>query len=265
MTARVELEDVLPEPYRPTDGVVVADGPRVAVLVSLNFPDLTPPVADLVRRFTRTALQELEDRGARWHLVDTSATLPSTASVLDTDAVLLLGGGDVDTELYGVAGPAPHEYGVDVEADLFCVDVIRAAVDRDVPLLGICRGSQLINVAFGGTLVPDLVDFGLHHGEHDGDLFVDEEVQVREGTRLRDVLGCESLVVRTGHHQAVADVAPGLRLAAVAHDGVVEGIEHPEAWVVGVQWHPEDDDGPSGPREALFAALLEAARERSAP
>jgi len=113
--------------------------------------------------------------------------------------------------------------------------------------------------------VPDLVDFGLHHGEHDGDLFVDEEVQVREGTRLRDVLGCESLVVRTGHHQAVADVAPGLRLAAVAHDGVVEGIEHPEAWVVGVQWHPEDDDGPSGPREALFAALLEAARERSAP
>jgi putative glutamine amidotransferase len=256
MTAHVELDEVLPEPRGD------ADGPRVAVLVSLNFPDLTEPVADLVRRFTRTALQELEDRGARWHLVDTSAPLPSTEDALDADAVLLLGGGDVDTELYGVAGPAPHEYGVDVEADRFCVDVIRDAVDRDIPVLGICRGSQLVNVAFGGTLVPDISDFALHHGVHDADLFVDEEVLVREGTRLRSVLACESLVVRTGHHQAVADVAPSLRLAAVAHDGVVEGIEHPEAWVVGVQWHPEDTDGPSGPRESLFGALLDAARER---
>jgi len=254
---RVELSEVLPV----RGGQ--ADGPRVAVLVSLNFPDLTEPVADLVRRFTSTALQELEDRGARWHLVDTSAPLPEPDTVLDTDAVLLLGGGDVDTELYGVDGPAPNEYGVDADADRFSVDVIRGAVDRDVPVLGICRGSQLVNVAFGGTLVPDIADFALHHGDHDADLFVDEEVLVRPGTRLQDVLGCESLVVRTGHHQAVADVAPGLRLAAVAHDGTVEGIEHPEAWVIGVQWHPEDTDGPGAARESLFDALLDAARERT--
>ena len=257
MTAVVDLTEVLPAHPGPRTG------PRVVVLVSLNFPDLTEPVAQLVRRFTRTALEALAARGADWRVVDTSADLPALDEVLDTDAVLLLGGGDVDSEVYGVAGPVPHEYGVDRAADEFSLDSIRAAVGADLPLLGICRGSQLVNVAFGGTLVPDLVDFELHHGEHDGDLFVDEEVQVREGTRLRDVLGCESLVVRTGHHQAVAEVAPGLRLAAVAHDGVVEGIEHPEAWVVGVQWHPEDDDGPSGPREALFAALLEAARHRS--
>jgi putative glutamine amidotransferase len=250
----VTLEDVLPvDPGAHT-------GPRLAVVVSLNFPDMTDVTAELVRRFTHTALTEVADLGFDWTLVDTSVDLPAADSVLDTDAVLVLGGGDVDSELYGVAGPAPHEYGVDPQADLFAMEVIRGAVDRDIPLLAICRGSQLLNLAYGGTLIPDLEQWQLHRGDYvTGPLFIDEHVNVVPGTRLREILGCDDLVVRSGHHQAVAQVADELQTAAFADDGLVEGVEHPSAWAIGVQWHPEDDDGDGKDRQALFQALLDAA------
>jgi putative glutamine amidotransferase len=254
--AYVRTDEVLPDDPGPRTG------PRVAVLVSLNFPDLTEPVADLVRRFTSTALGELAGRGADWRVVDTSAALPDVSTVLDADAVLLLGGGDVDSEIYGVAGPVPHEYGVDRAADEFCLDAIRSAVDADIPVLGICRGSQLLNVAFGGTLIPHLEGEGVHHGPHGDDLFVDEPVTVEEGTRLRQILGRTRITVRNGHHQAVADVAPALRRAAVADDGVVEAVEHPDAWAIGVQWHPEDDLGAPDDLDALVGALLDTAARR---
>lgn len=240
-------------------------GPRVDVLVSLNFPDLTEHVAQIVRRFTRVALTGCARLGLDWRLVDTSADLPPVAEVLAADGLLLLGGGDVDSELYGVPGPVPHEFGVDRAADLFCVEAIRGAVDAGVPVLAVCRGAQLLNVAFGGTLVPDLDPAHLHRGDYATGLFIDEHVSLDPGTRLEAVLGCRELTVRSGHHQAVADVAPALRRAAVADDGVVEGVEHPDAWAVGVQWHPEDDDGPSAPRDLLWSALAEAAAARARP
>lgn len=250
----VTLADVLPADPGPRTG------PRLAVVVSLNFPDMTEVTAELVRRFTRTALTEAADLGFDWTLTDTSLDLPAPAAVLDTDAVLVLGGGDVDSELYGVAGPARHEYGVDPQADMFTMDVIRGAVDRGVPLLSICRGSQLLNLAYGGTLIPDLESWELHRGDYvTGPLFIDEHINVMPGTRLREILGCDDLVVRSGHHQAVARVADELRTAALADDGLVEGVEHPSAWAIGVQWHPEDDDGHGKDRQALFRALLEAA------
>jgi putative glutamine amidotransferase len=256
VNAHVAASEVLPADPGPRTG------PRVAVLVSLNFPDLTEPVAELVRRFTRTALEALAVRGADWTVVDTSAALPDPRSVLDTDAVLLLGGGDVDSEVYGVAGPVPHEYGVDLAADEFCLDSIRTAVDADIPLLGICRGSQLLNVAFGGTLVPHIEGDGVHHGPHGDDLFVDEPVTVEAGSRLATILGRTEIVVRNGHHQAVAEVAPTLRRAAIARDGVVEAVEHPDRWAVGVQWHPEDDLGSPDDLDALLDALLATAAAR---
>jgi putative glutamine amidotransferase len=257
VSSSVGIEDVVPARRG------LRTGPRVAVLGSLNIPGQNDHVASLITRFTRTVLQEIEDAGGDWSLVDTSAALPSSASVLDADAVLLLGGGDVDSECYGVAGPAPHEWGVDVDADTFCLEVIRDAVVDDVPVLGICRGAQLLNVAFGGTLVPDIEAWSLHHGPYEHGLMIDEHVSVLPGTRLAGILGTTSLTVRSGHHQAVADVASALRLAAVADDGVVEAVEHPDAWAVGVQWHPEDDDGPGDDRRALVAALLVAAAART--
>ncbi len=255
MTPVVHLSEVMP-----TDAGTRL-GPRLAVVVSLNFPDMTEVTAELVRRFTRTALQQAADLGFDWYLVDTSAPLPPVDVALAADAVLVLGGGDVDSELYGVGGPVPHEYGVDPQADAFTIQLIGRAVERALPLLAICRGSQLLNLTFGGTLTPDLEQWSLHRGDYvTGPLFIDEHVTVLPGTRLATILGDGDWTVRSGHHQAVAQVAPGLRPAALADDGVVESVEHPDAWAIGVQWHPEDDDGHGKDRELLFRALLEAAR-----
>ncbi len=242
---------------------VARTGPSISVLVSLNFPDMTDPVAELVRRFTSTAIQALDDLGCAWVVVDTSAPLPTVADTLRTEGILVLGGGDIDSEIYGVPGPVPHEYGVDRAADNFSMDVIRGAVDASIPILGVCRGAQLLNLAYGGTLVPDLADWTLHRGSYSAGLFIDEHVVVVEGTRLHEILGTTELTVRSGHHQAVDKVAPGLRLTAVADDGVTEGVEHPSAWAVGVQWHPEDSDGSGTDLDALFGALAEACREAS--
>ncbi|HET7902662.1 MAG TPA: gamma-glutamyl-gamma-aminobutyrate hydrolase family protein [Candidatus Nanopelagicales bacterium] len=252
----VQVQEVMPEHDGPRTG------PRLVVLVSLNFPDLNDHVAGLVRALTKVALEEVASLGFDWRLVDTSAPLPEVDDVLDTDAVLILGGGDVDSELYGVPGPVPHEYGVDVAADRFTIDAIRGAVDGDVPLLAVCRGVQLLNVAYGGTLVPDLDPSHLHHGDHDSGLFLDEHVRIDEGTRLLEILHERDWHVRNGHHQAVDAVAPGLRRAAVADDGIVEAVEHPTAWAIGVQWHPEESDGPGDDRALLWRALRDAAQER---
>jgi putative glutamine amidotransferase len=239
------------------------DGPRVAVLVSLAVPGADDHVADLMRSLTRTALEQLAALDADWHLVDTSGSLPSVAEALDVDGVLVLGGGDVDSELYGVPGPVPGEYGVDPDVDRWSLEAVRAAVDADVPLLAVCRGVRLLNVAFGGTLVPDLGE-GTPHKGPSGALFVDEVVEVEPGTRLAGILGPGPRTVRAGHHQAVDVVAPVLRRAAIAPDGVVEAVEHPGSWAVGVQWHPEEDAADPADRALLWRALVDAATSRAA-
>ncbi len=234
------------------------DGPRVAVLVSLNFPDLTAPVADLVRRFTRCALETLVELGASYELFDTSTALPRPAAVAAYDRVLVLGGGDVSATCYGGCDDdVPNSYGVDRRADDDSIAAVRAAVEAARPVLAICRGAQLVNVAWGGSIIPDIADYALHRGGPDAPMFLDEKVSLVPGTRLRRVFGDSRLTVRSGHHQAVDRVADGLRVAAVADDGIVEAIEHPDHWLVGVQWHPEDDDGSQADRELLFRAFLQ--------
>ena len=246
-----------------TPGEVMPDqlaesGPVVAVLVSLNLPGLTEPVAELMRTLTRTALHTLAEVGARPFLVDlTAVELPPTEQVLRADGVLLLGGGDMDASLYGHQGQVSNEYGVDRRADEYSVDVVRASLDADVPVFAICRGSQVLNVAVGGTLIPDIEDFALHRGASDDQLVLDEEVTIDPHSWLGRVLARNRVMVRSGHHQAIDRVGRGLRVVARAADGIVEGVEHEHRWAVGVQWHPEEAQASEVDRRRLFAAFVE--------
>lgn len=239
-----------------------AGAPTVAVVVSLNFPGLAPHTRDLMRRTTRTALQTLVNAGARPVLVDSSARqLPDPAVTAAADGVLVLGGGDVDPSLYGAEGHEPHEYGVDRRADLYTLQLVRESLGHDAPLLAVGRGSQLLNLACGGTLITHLDTWHRHRGGPGQAMCVEEEVTLEPESLLADVLGARRLTVRAAHHQAVGVVAPELRVTAVAEDGMVEATEHRDlGWVVGVQWHPEDPRGPGADRRRLFAAFVEQAR-----
>lgn len=261
MTARVRREDVIPAvapPKRPRA--------RVCVLASLNFPDISAADVALITRFTRVALATLVQLGAAWELWDTSEALENPAGAAGFDGLLLLGGGDIDSSCYGASAPNPKSYGVDLRADRDALAAIAAAEGAGRPVFGICRGSQLLNVARGGSIIGDIVDYALHHGAPGEPEFVDEPIDIMPGTRLASILGTDRVLGRSGHHQAVDQVGAGLVVAARALDGIVEGVEDPDRWYLGVQWHPEDDDGPAADRLRLFDAFVaaaEAARTRS--
>ncbi|AQT80943.1 hypothetical protein B1R94_19290 [Mycolicibacterium litorale] len=254
--ARVRREDVIPD--LPAPGTVRA---HICVLASLNFPDISAADVALIRRFTRLALATLVGLGATYELWDTSTALDNPSGAAEFDGLLLLGGGDVDGSCYGVAAPNPAAYGVDVRADRDAFGAIAAAEAAGRPIFGICRGSQLLNVARGGTLIPDIVDYALHHGAPGEPEFVDEPIDIVAGTRLSSILGAGRVIGRSGHHQAVDRVGADLVVAARALDGIVEAIEDPSRFYLGVQWHPEDDYGPEADRLRLFSAFVGAAEE----
>ena len=157
------------------------------------------------------------------------------------DGVILTGGEDVEPARYGET-PHPCLGKVYLERDDFDIKLIRMAVRKGLPVLGICRGSQVMNVAFGGTLYQDIPsefpDSQIKHRSSDNNV-EKHAIKLTEGTKLHRLLG-ESVSVNTMHHQAVKDVAPGFVIAAVSEDGVVEAIEKTGApCVIGVQFHPE--------------------------
>jgi putative glutamine amidotransferase len=237
----------------------------IAVVVPLKIADVGPDVDALVNGFTVSALRHLTALGTAPLIVDVSADVPVPKQrVLQCDGIVLLGGGDIAPELYGHRGNAPNSYGVDRRADRYSIDLVRRARAIDVPMLGICRGSQVLNVAFGGTLIPDIADHSLHHGVSPDPTFLDEKVTLIDGSWLRKAFGRSDLVVRSGHHQAVDVVAQGFRVAAVAHDGIVESIESVHGWCVGVQWHPEDRDGSDEDARTIFAAFVDELAARRA-
>ncbi|BBX71320.1 gamma-glutamyl-gamma-aminobutyrate hydrolase family protein [Mycolicibacterium psychrotolerans] len=254
MTDRVQLRDVIPASPAP-------EQPRahVCVLASLNFPDISPADAALIRRFTRVALTTLHELGASHDVWDTTAPLEDASRAAEFDGLLLLGGGDIDGSCYGAVTPHLKAYGVDLRADRDALTAIAAAEAADRPILGICRGSQLLNVARGGTIIGDIVDYTLHHGAPGEPEFVDEPIELVPGTRLATILSAQRVIGRSGHHQAVDRLGTGLVVAARALDGIVEAVEDPHRWYLGVQWHPEDDDGPEADRNALFTAFVDAA------
>lgn len=158
------------------------------------------------------------------------------------DGALFSGGADIGLEHFD---GEPHPT-VDVEPvrDALELPLLRAAVDADVPLLGICRGFQVMNVALGGTLYTHILDQlpnALQHDWHDQPReTLAHSIRVEEGTRLAEILGAPMLQVNSLHHQGIKDLAPNLIATAYSPDGLIEGIELPEhKFALAVQWHPE--------------------------
>jgi putative glutamine amidotransferase len=196
------------------------------------------------------------------------ATPDIDASIKGLEGLLLTGGGDVDPSLYG---DTPHSSFSPAEAgrDRFEIDLVKLARTQQVPVLAICRGIQVLNVACGGTLVQDIasqVPGALSHRlevpphqpmEFAHEVWIDKDSQLSR--IMRERLNDDACDVNSRHHQAVRQVAPGFIVSATAPDGVVEAIEDPEArFCVGVQWHPENFFR-TGEFRALFEAFLSAA------
>lgn len=172
-----------------------------------------------------------------------------TESIDRCDAMVLLGGGDVNPARYGQTEHA-RIYGVDDMLDGFEITAIRRALARDIPILAICRGHQVLNVALGGTLIQHLETTDDHRD-------VMHTVHLVPGSRVASAMGTLEPEVHSFHHQAVDTVGDGLVVTSRAHDGTIESIEHDAArWVVGVQWHPEDTAVTDRTNQALFDELV---------
>ena len=196
----------------------------------------------------------VEVAGGRPLLIPPSSDgLEETLDVLD--GVVFSGGSDVGPDTYG-HDPHPETKGVIEERDQFELALLHAALERDMPVLAVCRGSQILNVALGGDLVQHLPDV-LGHDEHKhtpGE-YADHDVSLEPGTRLEGLLG-DHTPVKSHHHQGFGRIGSGLREAAHADDGTVEALEDPSRrFALGVLWHPE-----AGEDKRLFEAFVEEAR-----
>ena len=178
---------------------------------------------------------------------------------LACDGLLLPGGGDMDPKFFGqeripaCGEPNPLR---DAAEPL----LLRAFLDTDRPVLGICRGIQVMNVVLGGDLYQDIKPFEhIPHNDHWGKIHT---VTVRRGTLLSRILGQDTVLVNSQHHQAVDRVAPGLVLSALSEDGIVEAVEKPDArFCLGVQWHPEWLSDADPAMQGLFDAFVNACKK----
>jgi len=193
------------------------------------------------------------------------------AALIDLiDALVLSGGSDVSPELYGEVALRP-EWAGDPERDRYEQQLITATLAAGKPILGVCRGAQILNAALGGGLYQDLgaqLEGALVH--RDWDRYDDNShtVTIAAGSFLADIYGAGEVLINSVHHQAIRALAPGLRAVATAPDGVVEAIERidDERFLLGVQWHPEWTDLGSAqtraPGAPLFAAFVAAVAQR---
>jgi putative glutamine amidotransferase len=212
-------------------------------------------------------ISSVEKTGAQARVLEVGES--PRAVLQEVHGVLLTGGGDVDPVFYG---EERHESVEDAEPgrDEFEIDLARRAMAADVPLLAICRGSQVLNVAAGGSLVQDIpssVETQVRHRVPEPKNADCHDISIVRGSRLASALGetvaasC-SCRVNSRHHQSVGRLGAGLVASATAGDGVIEAIEAPAAaFCLGVQWHPENF-WRSGEFSPLFSAFVEAARRR---
>jgi putative glutamine amidotransferase len=187
------------------------------------------------------------------------------AALQRLDGLLLSGGPDLHPRWYGEA-PRQGLGDVDEELDRMELEAARLALEMDLPLLGICRGIQVLNVALGGTLYQDIalqVEGAIGHAPPIDKGVNSHTVRIDPESRLEAVVGRESIWVNSKHHQAVKDVGRGLSVCAQAQDGIVEAVSLPEhRFVLAVQWHPEGPWASDPNARVLFEALVDAAGSR---
>ena len=212
-------------------------------------------------------IASIEQAGGRPRVLEVSESAKKVLS--EIHGLLLTGGGDVDPVFYG-EDRHPSTEDAEPGRDEFEMDLARRAVDTGVPLLAICRGAQVLNVATGGTLVQDIpteVTTELAHTVEQPKDTIAHDVAVAPGSKLHRILGdavtsAHTCRVNSRHHQSVGKLGKDLAASATAPDGVIEAIEAPDAeFCVGVQWHPENF-WRSGEFRGLFEAFVAIARRR---
>ena len=194
-----------------------------------GIPLMMPPIPDLL-----VSLQFLLDR---------------------VDGIVLHGGGDIDPRRYGQQSSAEQLYGIVEEHDEVELAVVREALDRDMPVLAICRGMQVLNVALGGTLQQHIESPTVGSEDH---WFRYHEVVLQPGCLIAKAMGTDvPAQCHSVHHQALDRVAEGLEIVGRSPDGVLEAVELTSArWVVGTQWHPEDSAASDSQQQGLFDELI---------
>lgn len=223
---------------------------RVVIAMPRMSTDPEPTVAQ------SKYIESLARAGAGMRWVELSDPEQAVQDALTCDGLLLPGGGDMDPKFYGQARiPACGEPNLlrDAAEPL----LLRAFLAADKPVLGICRGIQVMNAVLGGDLYQDIKPFEhLPHNDHWAKVHT---VTVRRGTLLSRILGQDTVLVNSQHHQAVDRVAPGFTLAALSEDSIVEAIEKPDAgFCLGVQWHPEWLSDADPAMQGLFDAFVNA-------
>ncbi len=175
------------------------------------------------------------------------------------DGVLIQGGGDIDPKLYGEKQHSDKIYGIVKQHDELEIAIVHAAIQQNKPVLAICRGMQILNVALGGTLYQDLGEV-LADGEAHWNTY--HEILLTANSRVAIAMSTTSPNrSHSFHHQALNKIADDLAVTGRALDGTVEAVEHKSAkWIVGVQWHPEDDAAIEPEQQNLFAAFVKAAK-----
>lgn len=215
-------------------------------------------------------IRAIEALGGSALLLTPAHCAESVERLLDlADGLLLSGGEDIAPEHYGQT-PHPKLETTNPARDEMELLALPAALERGLPVLAICRGIQLLNVAFGGTLYQDLPSQRAGEVIHEQEAPVSHRwhgATVESGSRLEEIFGTDELFINSFHHQGIDRLGEGLRALAWAEDGLVEAVEAPDhPWVFGVQWHPERGEAEvpgdkRDPDRRLFASFMEAARE----
>lgn len=222
---------------------MTASAPKIAVICGQDIDPIPekPRIHETSERYTSAVI----DQGGLPFLIPVDFPLSSLDLLFDLfEGMLLIGGDDVAISRFGGLAQesvsAPNETRDEIE-----IQAVQQAAARDFPLLGICRGAQVINVAMGGGLITDIASQRERAEQHQnkaepGKPEILQTVEIIPGSKVHDIYQCDRLEVNSYHHQAADNLAPGFRPAAFASDGIIEAIEsETHRFIIGIQWHPE--------------------------